>query len=809
MAASDLTQKQADLLHRVADTVGTPYYIYDAASIRDRYHALTRALPGTEFFYSLKANPNLSLVGLLVAQGAGSEVSSRLELETALAAGTPSHRILMVGPGKSEPDLARAVSLGIKAIVVESLAELVQIDRLAGDAGRRQAIALRVNPDFKVSGARLNMSGRPTQFGIDEARLPEAINRAKALPNLKLAGLHIYMGTRILMHETIVANTQGILALADSIMPLLDEPLAFVDIGGGYGVPYYDDESPLDLDALGAALRPLLDGFTRSHPLTGIAVELGRYMVAEAGRFVTTIRGIKTNKGENFAVCDGGSNVHSAAAGQGFMRGNFPISLVPANARMREAPSSWSITGPLCTPMDVIAKDVTMAAPQSGDLICIHQSGAYGPTASPVNFLGFGAPAEVLIDDDALSVIRERPSVASFLKAQKPRAIGRNPTPCLPPLSGPFTHPLLERLEGLRALFESTGAKLETDPDAWRALWADPTVRALTMIGVPDAHNGFPLHETDLGIDTCPHDLHVALVERLARFDASCILALQGPSLAGAAVAAIGSDAQIARFFSAYRDGPQGTFFAVTEPEVGSDASNGGTVLESRADGFVLSGSKMLVGNIARARIGLVFARMSETGRSALVMIEPEHYPDRIGITRLPTTGMCGADLCRIDMKDLPVPGDALIAAEAERPSLRDGFVAINSVFERYRPVVAALALGNSFGMLERLAKAGYADRFADAYRGHAALIARLASVLADIERGRPRGHRISEIKFQAVAFCDALVARIAAEAPIAMLADATLRRKMRDAKAFEYMEGTSNIHILNAFRAYTAEVPA
>lgn len=111
--------------------------------------------------------------------------------------------------------------------------------------------------------------------------------------------------------------------------------------------------------------------------------------------------------------------------------------------------------------------------------------------------------------------------------------------------------------------------------------------------------------------------------------------------------------------------------------------------------------------------------------------------------------------------------------------------------------------------MLERLAKAGYADRFADAYRSHAALIARLSTVLADIQRGRPRGHRISEIKFQAVAFCDALVTRIAAEAPDAMLADITLRRKMRDAKAFEYMEGTSNIHILNAFRAYTAGVPA
>jgi len=812
MEPFEIIPQEAAQLHQLAERVGTPYYLYDAAAIRARYRALTRALPDAQFFYSLKANPNMSLVGLLVAQGAGTEVSSRLELETALAAGSPADRVLMVGPGKSEEDLQRAVSLGLKAIVVESLAELEQINRIAARAGCQQAVALRVNPDFKVSGARLNMSGRPTQFGIDETALEAALQQLRGLHNLRLAGLHVYMGTRILSHDTILANTCGILELAARVARTCDSPMEFIDIGGGYGVPYYDDELPLDLTALGSGMRPLLKAFTDAHPGTAIAIELGRYMVAEAGRFVTGVRQVKVNKGENFAVCDGGSNVHSAAAGQGFMRRNFPVSLVPHPARSALPPgpeAPWSVTGPLCTPMDVIAKDVQLAAPTPGDLICIHQSGAYGATASPVNFLGFGAPAEILLDEGSVTIVRERPQLQAQLDAQIPRQISMLPPSPEQALPAPFDHPALAQLEPLRPLFETTGGKLADDPAAWQDLWADPMVQALTMIGVPEAYNGFPLAQTSLGLETCPHDLHVALVERLARFDASCILALQGPSLAGGALAAVGTPEQQARFFSAYRSGPQGTFFAVTEPEVGSDASAGSTVLSPSGAGYVLNGTKMLIGNAARAQIGIVYARIEQGARSALVLIEPARVADHLTITRLPTTGMSGADLCRVEIRDLPVAPEDLIAAQSAQPSLRDGFMAINGVFERYRPVVAALALGNARGMLDRLTRHGQGAAFAGEFRRHSALIAALAEVLADSMRGRPRGHRISEIKFQAVAFSDALAARITRDAPAAMLADPLLRRKMRDAKGFEYMEGTSNIHVLNAYRAYVAGVPS
>lgn len=266
----------ADLVRDAAARVGTPLYLFDAAALRRRVAALTEALPDVTFFYSLKANPNLSVVRTLVAAGTGTEVSSRLELETALAAGARPGQILMVGPGKPLEDLRRAVDLGIKAIVVEALEELDEIAALAVAAGRVQPVALRINPDFQVQGARLAMSGRATQFGIDQCDLPAAIERAEALPGLRLVGLHVYMGTRILSVDTLESNTRQVLELARAMAGQLRAPLEFVDVGGGFGVPYYDDETALDLAVVGQALRPLIEAFRGAHPQTRVAIELGR-----------------------------------------------------------------------------------------------------------------------------------------------------------------------------------------------------------------------------------------------------------------------------------------------------------------------------------------------------------------------------------------------------------------------------------------------------------------------------------------------------------------------------------------------------
>lgn len=799
-------------LWKIADKVGTPFYVFDAAAIRAQYSTLKTAFPSIDFFYSLKANPNLSVVAELVAAGMGCEVCSYLEFETALAAGVQREKILFVGPAKSDRELGRCVTTGIKAIVVESLPELEKVDELACAFGRRQHVALRLNPDFHFPGARLSMSGRATQFGIDTLAIEDVLSRARHLNHTRITGIHVYMGTRILDAATITKNTRQILLLAAEMEAKLGYPLDFVDIGGGFGVPYHEGELTLDIDALAKELTPVIASYEALHGQTKICVELGRYMVAAAGRFVASVRHTKVTKGENFAVCDGGSNVHSAAAGQGsLLRKNFPVSLIKRTER-ETLPSQWTVTGPLCTPMDILGKDVLISRPEPGDLICVHQSGAYGATASPINFLGFGQPAEVMIDGETITLVRERASINTLLAEQYPRSISGQPvrvrTTRVNDLSL-FEHPCLERLDEVKELLISTGHKLEHDPHAWKDLWAHPIMRAFTLVGVPDRHNGFPLGETPLGIDTCSYSLHVAMIERLARFDASCILALQGPSLSGGAVLKMGTDAQIERFFHGYETGPQGTFFAVTEPNAGSDPSVGTSSVRGAADGRRLNARKMLVGNAKRATIGLLFAKNADTGRPVLILIEPNRYATEVEIEHLPTFGLAGAMLCSIKIDDLPVDDTMILGGE--RQSLRDGFLAINEVFERNRPIVAALALGTGRGILDHLRATSHValHDISDLELTHAALLRRLEAVLTAYETGQPKTHEISMIKLQAVQFVDKVVERafsLPSSAEIMM--NPTLRKKTRDAKAFEYMEGASNIHAQNAFRSFVARMP-
>ncbi|MGD9918241.1 MAG: acyl-CoA dehydrogenase family protein [Paenirhodobacter sp.] len=814
----------AEIEQRIASRVGTPFYMYDAQVLRQGVRNFQAALPGVDLFYSLKSNPNLSVTRVLYEAGAGCEVSSLLELETALAAGASADRILMVGPGKSRQELSRAVGLGIKAIVAESLDELAEIDALARGGARVQPVALRINPDFASSGAKMAMSGRATQFGIDQSQIATALRAVRTGPNLRLAGIHVYMGTRILAHDAVAGNIRRILALVEELGADLPAPLDFVDVGGGFGIPYYDGEAELDLAALGQSAGPAIAGFTARHPQTRVTIELGRYLSGPSGRFVTAVRQVKTCKGENFAVCDGGSNVHAAAAGNGsFLRKNFPIRLIGAGAAEPVAAEEWTLTGPLCTPQDVIGKSVLLPrAPQPGDLIAIAQSGAYGPSASPTGFLGFGAPAEVLVDGEALLLVRARDDIEGRLAQQRPRPL-EPLTPVSAPVSAPaalrgagdaetvlagtpFADPALDHLATLETLFCETGAALDRDPEAWQPLWADPLSRALTTIGVPDAFNCAPLGETALGVETCGYGLHVAMVERLARFDANAILAMPGPSLSGGAVRAVGSPQQIERFFRGYLTGPQATFFAVTEPQAGSDASSGQARLSRGPEGWRLNGTKMFIGGAARAGIGLVFCRNEETGRPVLVMLDPHAAPETVAIERLPTTGLRGADLCRLTFTDTPV-GEDMVLGAAER-SLRDGFMAINGVFERNRPMVAALALGSGRGLLDRLERLpGQAGRFEALRASHLALLRQLARVIDAYEAGRPKLAEISRVKMQAVAFADRVAETAFVQMPAEVLADPDLARRCRDLKAFEYMEGTTHIQMLNAFRSYTAGV--
>ncbi|WP_329182062.1 type III PLP-dependent enzyme (plasmid) [Streptomyces decoyicus] len=406
----------------IAQEFGTPLYLYDGDSLHDRMTALREQLhPRLEVFFSLKSNPNMAICSLLHAYGARAEVSSLAELATARAAGVAPGDIVFLGPGKSRAELAACLDQdtgGVYAIICESFGELALIDEVAAERGVVAPVALRVNPEFAVKGSGLTMGGKPRQFGIDEAQLSAATGLATRHAHVRLMGVQVYMGTRILSESAVAENTERILDLAERLAGSLGFPLEMVDIGGGLGVAYFDNESDLDLGDIAARINPLLDKFAATHPDTRLVMELGRYLTAQSGTYITRVRYVKTSMGENFAVADGGTNHHMAAVGIGsFVKRNFPIQVL--NRLDEPVSGDWNITGPLCTPNDTLGKKVALPGIRPGDLIGVARSGAYGPSASPVNFLSHGHPAEVLVVDGTAHLVRDRDRPEDLLRLQR------------------------------------------------------------------------------------------------------------------------------------------------------------------------------------------------------------------------------------------------------------------------------------------------------------------------------------------------------------------------------------------------------
>lgn len=405
----------------IAEHYGTPLYIYDGEALAQRYSALRDALPPSlHIFYSVKANPNVSICALFKHLGAGAEVSSEAELATARWAGVAPENIVFVGPGKSEHELRTCIREGIHAVVCESLEELRQLDGLAGVEGVRSRVQalLRVNPDFDVKGAGLTMGGKPRQFGIDVAELRRRRDLVAELRNVQVRGIHVYVGTRFLDHADIVQNTQRVLSLARALSDELDIPLMTVDVGGGLGVAYFEGENDLDFTSLTAGLKAAVDTFSEQEPHCRIVMELGRYLTATAGTYVVRARYLKESMGERFVITDGGTHQHMAGAGiAGLVKRNFPIRSLSRYDEVGD--DTYTVTGPLCTPGDVIGRRVKLPSVLPGDLLGVERSGAYGPTASPVLFLSHGFPAEVLVHDGVPHLVRARDSVEDMLAKQR------------------------------------------------------------------------------------------------------------------------------------------------------------------------------------------------------------------------------------------------------------------------------------------------------------------------------------------------------------------------------------------------------
>lgn len=384
-------------LKALAARVGrTPFYAYDRARIAARVQALRAALPQEiSLHYAIKANPMPALVCFMAPLVDGLDVASGGELRIALDAGMQPARISFAGPGKTAAELEAAAAAGI-LLNVESFREIRLLAHVGVRLGRRIRVAVRVNPDFELKTSGMKMGGGPKQFGIDAEQVPDALAEIDRL-GLEFEGFHIYAGSQNLRADAICDAQQKTLALAERLATAAPRPVRRLNLGGGFGIPYFRGEQPLDLSQIGQNLRQIVERAGDTLPEAELAIELGRYLVGEAGIYVCRVLDRKVSRGAVFLVTDGGLHHHLSASGNfgQVVRKNYPV--VIGNRVHGGEREVASIVGPLCTPLDVLGDRVELARAREGDLVVIFQSGAYGFSASPHGFLGHPPPAEVLV----------------------------------------------------------------------------------------------------------------------------------------------------------------------------------------------------------------------------------------------------------------------------------------------------------------------------------------------------------------------------------------------------------------------------
>ncbi len=386
-----------DRLSVLAARVGsTPFYAYDRGLLRARVASLRAALPAAvKLHYAMKANPMPAVVGFMAGLVDGIDVASAGELKVALDAGASPAEVSFAGPGKRDPELRQAVAARV-LINVESPREVEVLAAVSRELGLLARVAVRVNPDFELKGSGMKMGGGPKQFGVDADAVPALLRRIGEL-GLAFEGFHLFAGSQNLRAESICEAQQKSYELALRLAAHAPAPVRFLNLGGGFGIPYFPGETRLDLAPIGANLSALLERARQDLPEVSFVIELGRYFVGEAGVYVTRVVDRKVSREQVFLVCDGGLNHHLAASGNfgQVVRKNYPVAI---GTRMGAATcEKASAVGPLCTPLDLLADRMTLPVADVGDLVVVFQSGAYGASASPQAFLGHAPVTEVLV----------------------------------------------------------------------------------------------------------------------------------------------------------------------------------------------------------------------------------------------------------------------------------------------------------------------------------------------------------------------------------------------------------------------------
>ena len=384
-------------LSRLAARVGqTPFYAYDRALLHSRVGELRSQIPpNIKLHYAMKANPMPAVVAAMAGLVDGIDVASAGELKVALDAGANPMEISFAGPGKRDAELRQAVASRV-LINVESFRELGVLQDISAELGAAARVAIRVNPDFELKGSGMKMGGGPKQFGVDAEQIPRMLQEV-GRAGLSFEGFHLFAGSQNLRAEAICEAQQKSFELALRLAQHAPAPVRFLNLGGGFGIPYFPGEQRLDLGPVADNLARLNERAQGELPAASLVIELGRYLVGEAGVYVARVLDRKISRGQVFLVTDGGLHHHLSASGNfgQVIRKNYPVTVGnKVDTTDREVAS---VVGPLCTPLDLLADRMNLPIAQVGDLVVVFQSGAYGASASPQNFLGHPPCVEVLV----------------------------------------------------------------------------------------------------------------------------------------------------------------------------------------------------------------------------------------------------------------------------------------------------------------------------------------------------------------------------------------------------------------------------
>jgi len=402
-------------VHSLARQYGTPLFVYDHNIMEAQYQKLRTAFPErVHIFYSVKANPNQRFLRFFLSKGCGLEIASAGEFAQALQSGCPPDQILFAGPGKTDAELEFVLSKGIGEIHAESVNEIERIADITARLGLEANVALRINPNEGAQGGAMRMGGKPSQFGIDEECLEEALDCIQLRKTIHFQGIHLFSGTQILDEGTLNVQYRTAVAIGKRVYNRTGLALRTVDFGGGLGIPYFAGDDELNLSKLREHLLSLFQEIQEDPAFssTRFIVEPGRFLVGPAGMYIVQVLDVKKSRGKIYVIVDGGMNHHLAASGNlgQVIKKNFPVVNISRvlNGDHPENAGGVELVGPLCTPLDTLGRGLRLAIPKIGEYLGILQSGAYARSASPLGFLSHVTPPEVMVYDGRSEMIRRK-----------------------------------------------------------------------------------------------------------------------------------------------------------------------------------------------------------------------------------------------------------------------------------------------------------------------------------------------------------------------------------------------------------------